>query len=503
MTIPKLCACSNERMEALAGLYASSDDDADGSEGGATSPPFKRARTEEAGRGRKGRRRPISVEGRAAWQHELQTHSLERLQRECAQWPSAASAAERKRRWEWLVGVCSTEFAPELAANRAAGGSSGESGLYMFGSEACDLWVQTSDIDCNMWTHARIPKFFARLKKALTAADPSARVEVIASARVPVAKVCVGGQLFDVTHEYGADNPIAMHHRQVLQWIQQKCRDDSAISIAMRVIKLWAAAKRINNPLRATLNSLGFLVMLLALPLSNPAPPVLLAHHPTPPAHTPAPAEAGGGAAAMDAAESGAASADSLDGTGGSGQGGERAGGVGGRGAQTSMEASSRAVDLLREFFQHYDGLGTSRCSKVVMAPSGAVRSEGVHLDMQRLTAGVHDPQHSGVGSTLFIQDPFMADINLGRFVDRQSLRRLQAAFRSAHALMSTGSASLCPRNQTLPARTAPRSGACAHAEAVVAQGPGDDGRRAEEAEAKEEEEEEVMWLSVFQKLIS
>jgi hypothetical protein len=486
-------------MEALVGLYASSDDDADGSEGGAALPPCKRARTEAAWLGREGLRRPTSLEGRAAWQHELQTHSLDRLQRECAQWPSATSAAERKRHWEWLVGVCSSEFAPELAANRAAGGSGGESGLYMFGSEACDLWVRASDIDCNMWTHARIPKFFARLKKAVTAADPSARVEVIASARVPVAKVCVGGQLFDVTHEFGADNPIAMHHRQVLQWIQQKCRDDSAISIAMRVIKLWAAAKRINNPLRATLNSLGFLVMLLALPLSNPAPPVLLANHPTPAAHTPAPAKAGG-EAATDAAESGAESAGYLDGAGGYGQGGERAGGGGGGGEQTTLEACSRAVDLLRAFFQYYDGLGTARCSKVVMAPSGAVRSEGVHLDMQRLSAGVHDPQHNGVGSTLFIQDPFMADINLGRFVDRQSLRRLQAAFRSAHALMSTGSASLCPK--TLPAPTAPRSGACAHAEAVVAQGPGDDGRRAEEAET-EEEEEEQMWISVFQKLVS
>jgi hypothetical protein len=37
----------------------------------------------------------------------------------------------------------------------------------------------------------------------------------------------------------------------------------------------------------------------------------------------------------------------------------------------------------------------------------------------------------------------------------------------------------------------------------VVAQGPGDDGRRVEEAEAEEEEEEEEMWLSVFQKLVS
>lgn len=201
----------------------------------------------------------------------------------------------------------------------------------------------------------------------------------------------------------------------------------------------------------------------------------------------------------MDEAESGAVSADALDEAEKSGQGGKPAGQREGGGGQNAMEASSRAVDLLRAFFQYYDGLGTGRCSKVMMAPSGAVRSEGALLDMQRLSAGVHDHQHTGVGSTLFIQDPFLADINLGRFVDRQSLRRLQAAFRSAHALMSTGSASLCPK--TLPAPTAPCSAACAHAEAVVAKGPRGDKLCAEEAEA--EEEEEGMWLSVFQRLVS
>jgi hypothetical protein len=39
--------------------------------------------------------------------------------------------------------------------------------------------------------------------------------------------------------------------------------------------------------------------------------------------------------------------------------------------------------------------------------------------------------QHTGLGTSLYIQDPFLANINLGRFVNRQSLRRLGAAFRS------------------------------------------------------------------------
>ena len=47
---------------------------------------------------------------------------------------------------------------------------------------------------------------------------------------------------------------------------------DPSIPIAIRVIKLWAASKKLNNPARATLNSLGFLVMLLALPIANRVP---------------------------------------------------------------------------------------------------------------------------------------------------------------------------------------------------------------------------------------
>ena len=85
---------------------------------------------------------------------------------------------------------------------------------------------------------------------------------------MPVAKIRVRALQFDVTHEYGADNSIAVHQRQVREWAQRWSRDE-AVTSAIRVIKLWAAAKKLNNPSRATLNSLGCLVMLLALPAAD------------------------------------------------------------------------------------------------------------------------------------------------------------------------------------------------------------------------------------------
>jgi DNA polymerase sigma len=175
----------------------------------------------------------------------------------------------------WFVGVCYDEFAKELAADEEGAGNpkaDPKAGLHFFGSEVCNMWVRDSDIDCNMWTRARIPAFFARLKKAIMAADETAKFEMIAGARVPVAKIRARALQFDVTHEHGEENAVAQHQRQVKQWAQKWSSEDPAISIAIRVIKLWAASKKLNNPSRATLNSLGFLVMLLALPEAHRGP---------------------------------------------------------------------------------------------------------------------------------------------------------------------------------------------------------------------------------------
>ena len=93
----------------------------------------------------------------------------------------------------------------------------------------CNMWVRQSDIDCNMWTAERIPNFFARLKRAVLVSDGSASVEVISGARVPVAKILAHGQRFDVTHEFGEANEIALHHRQVQTWARRWANSDPAI----------------------------------------------------------------------------------------------------------------------------------------------------------------------------------------------------------------------------------------------------------------------------------
>ena len=212
-------------MEALEELYGS--DDSEGAIDNAVqdeklSPPCKRARRDKSGSAASvpGRRALRGVE-RDNWRRALLAEGLEQFQNDSAMWPTSCQAEERKRQWEWFAEVCNREFAVEL--------SGGEHGLYIYGSEACNMWVATSDIDCNMWTRQRIPKFFVRLKGAILAADASARVEIIAGARVPVAKIYAGGQHFDVTHEYGTDNPIVQHHKDVLLWVQRWNTQNGAV----------------------------------------------------------------------------------------------------------------------------------------------------------------------------------------------------------------------------------------------------------------------------------
>ena len=366
-------------MEALAGIYASSDSDAE--TGHAASPrPCKRTRrVEEVDVPRQLRlsRRPRRNEERGAWRQALLRESLSKLQHDSSRWPSASLAAQRKAGWEWFTSVCSSEFAPELLAQPQVIGRV-EEGLRMFGSDQCNMWVPDSDMDCNMWTRNRIPMFFARLKKALMAADPAAHVEIVAGARVPVAKVRARGQQFDVTHEYGEGNAIAHHHMQVLAWAQQWSRQDPAISIAIRVIKLWAATKKVNNPSRATLNSLGYLVMLLALPACNEK--TCLSSPSSERRASCGGGEQRGSPGAKVAACAAAAQALGAGAEGENHETGVEAGeGVKGGGSWRLIGEEGetvRALHLLHTFFASYAAIGTPACSKVILAPSGAIQSE-------------------------------------------------------------------------------------------------------------------------------
>jgi len=183
-------------MDKLAELYPSSEDsDADRQQApvhlqetdlGDGTRPGKRPRRAEGGNTpadeRMGRK---EIE---AWHQGTLCESLQRLQEHDVRWPSPSLAVERKQTWAWFAGVCNREFAAELASQpQVVCGH--DAGLRVFGSETCNVWVKGSDIDCNMCTHQRIPNFFVRLKKAVGAGDAAAKVDVISTARVPVAKV--------------------------------------------------------------------------------------------------------------------------------------------------------------------------------------------------------------------------------------------------------------------------------------------------------------------------
>ena len=126
-------------MEAFAGLasYGSSDDDSDARSAAheTSPPPSKRTRRAEQGE----TTRPQGREDREAWRRALLIESLWKLQQDCGRWPSPGLAAQRKEAWAWFESVCAQEFAPELGAHAHVGNA--RTGLHMFGSEVCNMWV--------------------------------------------------------------------------------------------------------------------------------------------------------------------------------------------------------------------------------------------------------------------------------------------------------------------------------------------------------------------------
>ncbi|KAJ1480783.1 hypothetical protein T484DRAFT_1955718 [Baffinella frigidus] len=391
-------------MDALASAY--SDDDGSGSDcGAADSSPHRREESETpGGAAKRPRLAPLEAPHRTV--AEMHVESLVRLQSECPLLPSESAAEARRAQWKWFRNICDAEFSDAIGAEAGTG-----IGLQLFGSWSYDMWVSSSDFDANMFMLSRIPNFFPRLKRAVLAAHPSAEVDIAASARVPVARVKCGERgSFDVTHECGRDNLMALHDSQIQRWAEEAGARDVAVRVAIRVIKLWAAARALNNPRKGSLTSLAYLVMLLAISQRRPPPHAQDSnHHNTSGPHT-----------------------SRTDGEKEEASGNQEGGGADPWEAERDSRVRTRAVELLGAFFSEYADVGSRT---VISAPSGAVKSEGRDLDHHRLASVASDPSHRGVGLTLLIQDPFLPEVNLGRFVDRQSVKILRAALAKSAAL--------------------------------------------------------------------
>mmetsp|Transcript_24430 Transcript_24430/g.38422 ORF Transcript_24430/g.38422 Transcript_24430/m.38422 type:complete len:192 (+) Transcript_24430:154-729(+) len=99
-------------------------------------------------------------------------------------------------------------------------------------------------------------------------------------------------------------------------------------------------------------------------------------------------------------------------------------------------------VAVLSRFFSRFSSLSKGR--RVISAPGGSTKSEGLELDILRLSNAVPDPEHRGFGRTLFIQDPFLPEVNLGRFVDRYSVKKVQNAFKDAAEILNSEDLKVC-----------------------------------------------------------
>ena len=257
----------------------------------------------------------------------------------------------------------------------------GSSCIELFGSWTYGMWTVTSDIDVNVRTHTCIENFFKRLRIAVSAEYVGSDIRIIPNAKIPVCKITLpSGLNIDVTHEYGPENEQDRHNILVRDWARRWQADD-VICSSIRFIKRWATANKIHNPCNGTLNSMGYLVMLLAIVSSDHC---------------------------FDE-----------------------------RGEGSASGHLQRVLDLLRCFFRTYRTLGQRK--EVIAAPYGTVKMEGPEMDTMRLSMSVDDRDQRGVGSTVFIQDPFLAQINLGRFVDRYSVRKLRKEFARACEILAEG----------------------------------------------------------------
>mmetsp|Transcript_4340 Transcript_4340/g.10247 ORF Transcript_4340/g.10247 Transcript_4340/m.10247 type:complete len:392 (+) Transcript_4340:53-1228(+) len=363
-------------MDLLASAY--DDDDEEGEEdtqGGDVHPQVNCKRSPDCELDEGSKKRTKKIDRKTCLEE-----SLLQLSQTSPLFPSVDLEQRRKTAWVWFQRLLLQEFQSEFS-------SSPEDHVQLFGSWVCNMWVASSDFDVNIFTECRIPKVFLRLKHALLAQEPTSAVDIVASARVPVMKIKARGFNFDVTHEFGNDNLVVKHHAQVREWAQRWAEDES-ICLCIRIIKLWAGANKVHSATSSTLNSMGYLVMLLSVV----------------------------GRCTREARASHNTIQEAAD--------------------QDKMtRAVQKAVIYLGRFFADYATLGVGR--HVITAPDSAVQSEGTELDILRLSREVGSSDGTGKGTSLFIQDPFIPEVNLGRFVDRSSLKRLRLALSRADSILN------------------------------------------------------------------
>jgi hypothetical protein len=284
--------------------------------------------------------------------------------------PSDTLSNQRSAAWQQFLKLILETF-PELSNSTC---------VEIFGSWAYQMWIESSDIDCNIHTSSCISHLFVRLKSAVCSFYARATVRIIVNAKVPVAKIVLpDGLKIDITHDHGEqDNE--RHNILVREWAS-RWQTNEVVCSSIRIIKHWATANKIHDPCSGTLNSMGYLVMLLAL-------------------------------LGPDEFSDRNSNSD-------------------------QRQFLESVLELLLRYFSSYQTLGRKR--EVICAPFGTVVSEGLELDILRLSSAVEDRDHRGTGSTVFIQDPFLPSTNLGRFVDKYSGKKLRDCFAKACTTLESG----------------------------------------------------------------
>lgn len=153
----------------------------------------------------------------------------------------------------------------------------------LFGSTASDLFLEDSDIDCNLTSNAKQSNCLSHLQNIILQnfSDSTTQSVLKSDARVPVLQVSnICYMIFnekennndiiyfniDFTHTTKDDVEMYSHMKQIINWTTKHIQNGKKYNLFLlcKIIKAWVKDKDINSPFRNTLPSLAYLVMIFS-----------------------------------------------------------------------------------------------------------------------------------------------------------------------------------------------------------------------------------------------
>ena len=333
----------------------------------------------------------------------------------------------------------------------------------LFGSSATNLFIDESDIDIIIYSEKKIQNFLLKVENILKNNSFFSDTNFLLkdTAKVPVLKASNFDLLplllsnnnnnnnkinnnniinnsftdknidqnlnkgkekkmieFDITYSHGGNNEQFIHSQQIKSWTRKKINKDLAkndrLFEIILLIKMWSKHRDLNNPFRNTLPSLGYLVMIfnvfedfIETKNEDPFYQILVrSFNELDDNNTDINIES--------------INTNNINNNNNNNNNDKII-------SKINTIQKYHPAFLLFKFFYKFVNWDRNKCVWCSDSVGGKEYQEIV-----RLQNIIKDPDMRGFGSTVFIQDPFLLSINLGRFVDDYSFPRMINEFKKA-----------------------------------------------------------------------